>query len=190
MVEASRFGSSCHVVTTTALRRAVVRVGCDGLGGMVGKYRDLLIERWRLLLSSDHIRGLSICILGIAAFVVLNIRPIWGDYFFNCGEVGYAARLSISAQRAFAGGDFPLQFANDYDIVLRPIFLYYTPGYYGATGLIQLFLSIDPNRAMANHPYRHGGICFAWHLLCYASAGRLWGFIRLSCGDDSACRVH
>jgi hypothetical protein len=99
-------------------------------------------------MTRDRLQGLIICFIGVGAFVVLNIVPVWGDYFFNCGELAHAARLAASAQHALLDGDFPLQYANDYDITLRPIFLYYTPTYYGIAGLTQIITGLEPYRVM------------------------------------------
>lgn len=99
-------------------------------------------------MTRDRLQGLIICFIGVGAFAVLNIVPVWGDYFFNCGELAHAARLAASAQHALLDGDFPLQYANDYDIALRPIFLYYTPTYYGIAGLTQIITGLEPYRVM------------------------------------------
>ena len=111
-------------------------------------HRELATSRQSCVMTRDRLQGLIICFIGVGAFVVLNIVPVWGDYFFNCGELVYAARLAASAQRALLEGDFPLQYANDYDITLRPIFLYYTPTYYGIAGLTQIITGLEPYRVM------------------------------------------
>jgi hypothetical protein len=90
--------------------------------------------------------GLAFVIIGCGLFTYLNIAPLWGDLIYNCGEVSYAMRLAISAQRSLLAGDVPLQFANDFDILLRPVFLYYTPLYYGAAASLQILTGLDPYR--------------------------------------------
>jgi hypothetical protein len=110
--------------------------------------REIATSHQSFVMTRDRLQGLIICFIGVGAFVVLNIMPIWGDYFFNCGELVYAARLAASAQYALLDGHFPLQYANDYDIVLRPIFLYYTPTYYGIAGLTQIITGLEPYRVM------------------------------------------
>jgi len=92
----------------------------------------------------DHLKGLVICLAGVGIFVALNVAPLWGDHFFDCGESVYAARLAVSAQRSLAAGEFPLRYANDFYVALRPVFLFYTPGYYGAAALTQLVTGLDP----------------------------------------------
>jgi hypothetical protein len=111
-------------------------------------HRELATSRQSCVMTRDRLQGLIICFIGVGAFVVLNIVPVWGDYFFNCGELAHAARLAASAQHALLDGDFPLQYANDYDITLRPIFLYYTPTYYGIAGLTQIITGLEPYRVM------------------------------------------
>src|ERR1700682_1272424 len=110
--------------------------------------REIATFHQSFVMTRDRLRGLIICFIGVGAFVVLNIVPVWGDYFFSCGELVYAARLAASAQHALLGGDFPLQYANDFDITLRPIFLYYTPTYYGIAGLVQIVTGLEPYRVM------------------------------------------
>jgi hypothetical protein len=100
------------------------------------------------LANFSRFTGLAICVMSIVAFVALDIRPLWGDYFFNCGEVEHALQLADTARQAISNGEFPLQYANDSAVTLRPIFLYYTPIYYGVAGLIQLATGLDPNRTM------------------------------------------
>src|SRR5260370_1470166 len=111
-------------------------------------HREIATSHQSFVMTRDRLQGLIICFIGAGAFVVLNIVPVWGDYFFNCGELVYAARLAASAQHALLDGDFPLQYANDYDITLRPIFLYYTPTYYGIAGLTQIITGLEPYRVM------------------------------------------
>src|SRR6202048_2485585 len=111
-------------------------------------HREIATSHQSFVMTRDRLQGLIICISGVGAFVVLNIVPVWGDYFFHCGELVYAARLAASAQHALLNGDFPLQYANDFDIALRPIFLYYTPTYYGIAGLTQIITGLEPYRVM------------------------------------------
>jgi hypothetical protein len=94
--------------------------------------------------TADRLKGLAICLASVGIFAALNVAPLWGDHFFDCGESMYAARLAVSAQRALAAGEFPLRYANDFYVALRPVFLFYTPGYYGAAALTQLVTGLDP----------------------------------------------
>jgi hypothetical protein len=111
-------------------------------------HREIAASHQSIVMTRDRLQGLIICFIGVGAFVVLNIVPVWGDYFFHCGELAYAARLAVSAQHALLDGDFPLQYANDFEITLRPIFLYYTPTYYGIAGLTQIITGLEPYRVM------------------------------------------
>ncbi len=111
-------------------------------------HREIATSHQSFVMTRDRLQGLIVCLIGVGAFVVLNIMPVWGDYFFNSGELAPAARLAASAQHALLDGDFPLQYANDYDITLRPIFLYYTPTYYGIAGLTQIITGLEPYRVM------------------------------------------
>lgn len=52
--------------------------------------------------------------------------------------------MAISAQRGLLNGDFPLRYTNDFDVVLQPIFLYYTSIFYGAAGLVQIAIGLAP----------------------------------------------
>jgi hypothetical protein len=97
-------------------------------------------------MASGRFQGLMICFAGVGIFAALNIAHVWGDYFFDCGESLYAARLAASAQRSLAAGEFPLRYANDFYVALRPVFLFYTPAYYGVAGLTQLVSGLDPYR--------------------------------------------
>jgi hypothetical protein len=95
-------------------------------------------------MTAGRLKGLIICLAGVGIFAALNVAPLWGDHFFDCGESVYAARLAVSAQRSLAAGQFPLQYANDFYVALRPVFLFYTPGYYGAAAVTQLVTGLDP----------------------------------------------
>src|ERR1700677_3403988 len=97
-------------------------------------------------MASGRFQGLMICFAGVGIFAALNIAHVWGDYFFDCGESLYAARLAAIAQRSLAAGEFPLRYANDFYVALRPVFLFYTPAYYGVAGLTQLVSGLDPYR--------------------------------------------
>src|ERR1700730_2225766 len=100
------------------------------------------------LSNLSRFTGLAICVMSIVAFAALDITPLWGDFLFNCGEAEYALRLADTARQAISNGEFPLQYANDFAVTLRPIFLYYTPIYYGVAGLIELATDLDQNRTM------------------------------------------
>ena len=87
--------------------------------------------------------GVLICLCGLALFVQFGLIRVIGHHY-NPGEMLPAARLALSAQRALLDGQFPLQFANDYAIALQPIFLYYTPVFYGLAAVAQIVSGCDP----------------------------------------------
>ena len=93
-------------------------------------------------------RPVGILAIGILLFAVLDIAPIWSNYFYACGDVHAAARLALSAQNELLSGNYVLKYSNDGDVALRPLFLFYTPIFYGAVAAIQLVLQLSWSKAI------------------------------------------
>jgi len=94
-----------------------------------------------------NLQGLSVCVLGVGAFAILYLQTGWCDHACP-SDFQVAVRLSLSAYRSFAGQVFALEYANDYDVALQPVFLYYTPIVPAAGGVIQLATGLDPYRSV------------------------------------------
>jgi hypothetical protein len=100
------------------------------------------------LKSARPYYGVLIYACGVAAFLIFGLAAVSGKNVYSCLEIFAAARLALSAQHAFAAGQFPLQFANDYAVALQPLFLYYTPVVYGLSALIQMATGWDPYNSL------------------------------------------
>jgi hypothetical protein len=120
--------------------------------------------------------GFLICACGIAAFVIFGLVAISGNNVYCCLDTWVAARLALSAQHAFAAGQFPLQFANDFAVALQPFFLYYTPVVYGLSGLIQMATGWDA----------YNSLLVVIGIIAAAASSGVYCTIRLLGGDKIA----
>jgi hypothetical protein len=120
--------------------------------------------------------GHLICACGLAVFFIFGLAAVSGNTVYSCLEIWMAARLALSAQHAFAAGQFPLQFANDYAVALQPLFLYYTPVVYGLSALIQMATGWDP----------YNSLLVVIGILAAAATSGVYRIIRLLGGDKIA----
>src|SRR4051812_2489074 len=87
--------------------------------------------------------GLLICAVSVIAFGFFAILPVSGDHLYNSGEIVVTSRLALSAKNAILEGQLFLRYANDFEVVLQPVFLYYTPVAFWMAGLMQSMFELD-----------------------------------------------
>src|ERR1700759_4742934 len=100
-----------------------------------------------ILSRQSNLLGFAICCAAVLSFYWLAIRPVAGEFQFNSGELQLATRFAACAYRGMSAGQILLTFANDCDVALQPIFLYYTMAPHELTAIFQL-LGMGPYHAV------------------------------------------
>jgi len=96
------------------------------------------------VMTRDRLQGLIICFIGVGPSSCSISCPFWGDYFFHCGELVTRHGSPQARGTPFWPATFHCNMRMITTSRCEPIFLYYTPTYYGIAGLTQIITGLEP----------------------------------------------
>jgi hypothetical protein len=103
------------------------------------------------LISAQRDNRVAAALIGAVggfSYVALYFRPVWGNYLFDAGDLGFHTRYAFSAAKSIADLQLPIMFSNDGTRALQPSFLYYSPAFLMLCGVWQNLIHVSAYKAI------------------------------------------